>query len=207
MKYELLHNVIPNSIIEYLQSYTSELKRRIKPLEGRPKPNGSGTYWKGLDMASSCELSTDEENQKLYDVYTSDFMYNLITPYIPEPYLFNDQVVVKEPHEWFEFQPHRDNQFGPHPDDDTLVTINCMLVLDDFTKENGAIKVFDNEWITLYPKQGDVLLIEGNTVHSSEMNNSNKPRRAYLCVYSNKSIGKGFQKGFYYEKFNNNLTL
>lgn len=207
MKYELLHNVVPQPMIEYLQSYTSEIKRRITPLEGQQKPNGSGVYWKGLDMASSCELSTDEENQKLYDIYTSNFMYNLITKYIPDPYLFNDQIVVKQPHEWFEFQPHRDNQFGPHPNDKTLITINCMLVLDDFTEENGAIKVFDNEWVTLYPKKGDVLLIEGNTLHSSEMNKSNQPRRAYLCVYSNKSIGKGFQKGFYYEKFNNNLTL
>lgn len=206
MTYELLENIIPKQMIEYLQSYTSTVKKRIKPIEGNPKPNGSGVYWKGLDMASSFEFATDDENEKLYHIYTSNFMYNLITKYIPEPYLFNDQIVVKEPFEQFDFKPHYDNQFGPHPNDKSLLTINCMLVLDDFTPENGAIKVFDKEWVTLYPKKGDVLLIEGNTLHSSEMNKSDSIRRAYLCVYSNKSIGEGFQKGFYHKKFNNNLT-
>ena len=79
-----------------------------------------------------------------------------------------------------------------------------MLVLDDFTKENGAIKVYNEGWLTLYPEKGDILLVEGNTLHSSEKNISDYPRRAYLCVYSNKSIGKDFQNGFYYERFKKN---
>ena len=201
MIYNIIENIIPTDIVEYLQRYTTEIKQRIKEHEGKPKSNGSGIYWKGLDMASSCDLSSKEENKKLYDIYTSKFMYDIITSYIPTPYLFNDQIVVKEPNEEFSFEPHRDNQYGPFPNDEELLTINCMLVLDDFTKENGAISILDNEWITLYPKVGDVLMIEGNTLHSSKINLSNHSRRAYLCVYSNKSIGKNFQKGFYYEKF------
>lgn len=206
MTYNIIENIVPNDIVEYLQEYTLEVKRRIKPFEGKPKSNGSGTFWKGLDMASSCELSSDEENQKLYDIYTSKFMYDIITPYIPTPYLFNDQIVVKEPYEEFAFEPHRDNQYGPFPNDKDLLTINCMLVLDDFTEENGAISVLDDEWITLYPKKGDILMIEGNTFHSSKINLSNHPRRAYLCVYSNKSIGKDFQQGFYYEMLTNKIN-
>lgn len=201
MKYKILENVVPKHYIEYLQDYTLEIKKRIKPLEGEYKPIGSGIYWKGIDMASSCPLSSDSENKKLFDLYTSKFMYDIITPYISNPFLFNDQIVVKEPHEEFSFEPHRDNQFGPFPDDKDLLTINCMLVLDDFTEENGAISVLDNNWITLYPKKGDILMIEGNTFHSSKINLSNHPRRAYLCVYSNKSIGKDFQQGYYYNKF------
>ena len=201
MKYKLIENIIPFDIVEYLQSYTLKVKERIKEYEGKPKSNGSGIYWKGLDMASSCDLSSDEENKKLYDIYTSKFMYDIITPYIPTPYLFNDQIVVKEPYEEFSFEPHRDNQYGPFPNDEELLTINCMLVLDDFTEKNGAISVLDDEWITLYPKVGDILMIEGNTYHSSKINLSNQPRRAYLCVYSNKSMGKNFQRGFYYKKF------
>ena len=201
MIYNIIENIIPTDIVEYLQRYTTEIKQRIKEHEGKPKSNGSGIYWKGLDMASSCDLSSKEENKKLYDIYTSKFMYDIITSYIPTPYLFNDQIVVKEPNEEFSFEPHRDNQYGPFPNDEELLTINCMLVLDDFTKENGAISILDDEWITLYPKVGDVLMIEGNTLHSSKINLSNHSRRAYLCVYSNKSIGKNFQKGFYYEKF------
>ena len=204
MKFKLLKNKIPQNIIEYLQEYTLEVKKRIKPYEGRPKSNGSGVYWKGLDMASKCPICSHLENKKLFDIYTSKFMYDIITEYIPNPFLFNDQIVVKEPHEEFDFEPHRDNQYGPHPNDESLLTINCMLVLDDFTKENGAIKVYNEGWLTLYPEKGDILLVEGNTLHSSEKNISNYPRRAYLCVYSNKSIGKDFQNGFYYERFKKN---
>ena len=41
-----------------------------------------------------------------------------------------------------------------------------MLVLDDFTEENGGIKILDGEWIDIYPEKGDILMIDGNTVHS-----------------------------------------
>ena len=128
----------------------------------------------------------------------------LITEFIPEPYFFNDQIVVKQPHESFLFEEHRDNQYGPYPNDKTLVTINCMLILDDYTDENGAIKV---DGKTLYPKTGDILLIEGNTLHSSNNNNTDNPRRAYICVYSDRPIGKDFQKGFYYHKFDDNSKI
>ena len=50
MKYKLIENIIPSDVIEYLQKYTLEVKERIKPYEGNPKSNGSGVYWKGLDM-------------------------------------------------------------------------------------------------------------------------------------------------------------
>ena len=79
-----------------------------------------------------------------------------------------------------------------------------MLVLDDFTDENGTIEVFDNnKWIKLYPKTGDIVLIEGNCLHRSSPNTTDQPRRAYLCVYSNKPIGKDFKSGFYYSEFTN----
>ena len=132
MNFKLLKNKIPQDIIEYLQDYTLEVKKRIKPYEGQPKSNGSGVYWKGLDMASKCPISSHLENKRLFEIYTSKFMYDIITEYIPNPFLFNDQIVVKEPHEEFDFEPHRDNQYGPYPNDETLLTINCMLVLDNF---------------------------------------------------------------------------
>ena len=204
MKYQLLKNKIPAEIVKYLQSYTLEVKERILPLEGQEKPNGSGIYWRGLDMASQSPVSSDIENDKLYSVFASRFMYDVITEFIPEPYFFNDQIVVKQPHESFLFEEHRDNQYGPYPNDKTLVTINCMLILDDYTDENGAINV---DGKTLYPKTGDILLIEGNTLHSSNNNNTDNPRRAYICVYSDRPIGKDFQKGFYYHKFDDNSKI
>ena len=89
-------------------------------------------------------------------------MYDIITEYIPNPFLFNDQIVVKEPHEEFDFEPHRDNQYGPYPNDETLLTINCMLVLDNFTNEKATVNVVDftnikSDKLTLY---NDILFSE-----------------------------------------------
>ena len=204
MQYKLFKDVIPYDILEYLREYTLYAKQVVKPYEGQFKPIGSGKYWKGIDMASSLPLVSDEENQKLFDIFTSKFMYDIVTSIMPIPYLFNDQIVVKEAREEFVFGEHYDNQYGPYPNDPFLVTMNFMLVLDNFTKENGAIRVFDKqreEWIEFLPNAGDILMIEGNTLHASNKNQSDSPRRAYLCVYSNRPIGEGFQEGFYSQRF------
>ena len=60
--YDILENKIPSDVIDYLQSYTLEVKERILPLLGQVKPNGSGIYWRGLDMASQSPVSSDIEN-------------------------------------------------------------------------------------------------------------------------------------------------
>lgn len=204
MQYKLFKDVIPYEILQYLREYTLRVKRVTKPYEGQSKNIGSGTYWKGIDMASSIPIMSDEENQRLFDVFTSKFMYDIVSSVMPIPYLYNDQIVVKEPNEEFIFNEHYDNQYGPYPNDPFLVTMNFMLVLDDFTEENGAIKVYDKikkTWIQFLPNAGDILMIEGNTLHASGKNKTNNPRRAYLCVYSNRPIGEGFQKGFYSQRF------
>lgn len=204
IEYKLVKNAIPEKTLKFLEEHTLKAKNLVLDKLGEERNVGSGTYWRGIDMASKLELLPEEENNKLFKVFSSDFMHDIISKYIPNPYFYNDQIVVKLPNEDFDFHAHYDNQYGPSPDDKDLVTLNCMLVLDDFTEENGAIKVYQKEWIKLYPKKGDILIIEGNTLHASENNNSDKPRRAYLCVYSNKPIGKDFQKGFYYKKFKKN---
>lgn len=198
----IFKQVIPQETLQYLQEYTLEVKALIEQHAGQAKANGSGTYWKGLDMASQLPLATQAQNERLYGVMTSDWMYSLVKQYLDKPYLFNDQIVVKMPQEEFNFQPHRDNQFGPLPDDTTLSTFNFMLILDDFTPQNGAIQVMEsNTWYTLYPKAGDILMIEGNTLHASGPNRSDQPRRVYLCHYTDRPLGEGFQQGYYSTPF------
>ena len=202
MKYKVIEQAVPSDVVKYLQYYTNEAMCKTKNHQGSAREKGSGIYWGGICMASSLPLATDEENKKLFNIYTSDFMYNIITEYIKEPYLFNDQIVVKDKNVNMTFDSHCDNDLGPFPGDKSLLTINCMIVLDDFTDENGTIEVYNGEsWIKLYPKTGDIVLIEGNVFHRSSPNTTDMPRRAYLCIYSNKSIGKNFKSGFYYQKF------
>lgn len=200
--YKVFKQVIPQETLVYLQDWTLFTKEICEFYRGKPKANGSGVYWQGLDMASQCPLTTEQQNKKLFEVYTSQWMYDLVSQHIPKPYLFNDQIVVKLPGEHFDFSPHRDNQFGPLPDDANLVTQNFTLVLDDFTQENGALQVWENkQWHTLLPKAGDIIMIEGNTIHKSAANNSDKPRRVYICHYTDRPIGESFQKGFYNQPF------
>ena len=200
--YKVFKQVIPQETLVYLQDWTLFTKEICEFYRGKPKANGSGVYWQGLDMASQCPLTTEQQNKKLFEVYTSQWMYDLVSQHIPKPYLFNDQIVVKLPGEQFNFSPHRDNQFGPLPDDANLVTQNFTLVLDDFTQENGALQVWENkQWHTLLPKAGDIIMIEGNTIHKSVANNSDKPRRVYICHYTDRPIGESFQKGFYNQPF------
>ena len=47
---------------------------------------------------------------------------------------------------------------------------------------------------------GDIVIIDGNTPHTSTPNTSSKIRALYACVYSSHPIGK-FKSGFYNEKF------
>ena len=54
-------------------------------------------------------------------------------------------------------------------------------------------------------KVGDIIIIEGNTLHSSTENKSDKIRALYACVYSTHAIGN-FDKGYYNETFKTNIT-
>ena len=111
---------------------------------------------------SSCDLSSDEENKKLIYLHFK-FMYDIIITY-SNTTLFNDQIVVKEPNEGFSFEPHRDNQYDPFPTDKELLTINCMLVLDDLPKKMDKLGWW---WMDNFiSKDRDILMIEGNTTYS-----------------------------------------
>ena len=215
-----LKNVIPPNLLEIAQSETLHMK--VKLLEynliGTPRNDaGTGQWWGGIEMASNL-------NGYLKKCYTDNFMYDIASYYLDttDVYLFNDQVVVKLPNEPFEFHEHFDNQYGPdlgQAQNGVYKTINFSWILDDFTDDSGTLELKNTttgEWDKIYPNAGDIVGIEGNTLHRSSKNISNDPRRLYACVYSNKNIGDFHRnpshplpnfRGFYTEKFNKNLTI
>ena len=131
-------------------------------------------------------------SSKLFTYYTSDFMYDIATQLLETDiiHLFNDQIVVKLPNENFKFEKHSDNAYGPHNDlalKGEFKTITCAWILDDFTEENGPVSILNkhtNEWDTPLPKKGDMVVWDGDTLHHSSINKSNKERAVWLCVYS-----------------------
>jgi len=150
--------------------------------------------WKGI----SCAGKFSEE---LFNIYTSEVMYDLTRQILGDVvYLFNDQMVMKMPRDSLEFPAHYDNQYGPNKNSG-IHTINVACILDDITATNGSLEVqnIDNrKWSTPVLKRGDVLVINGNTMHRSYPNKSPHARGLYACVYADKPISLD---GFYREPF------
>lgn len=201
----ILESVISNQDLETARRVTAELKQYLidEGLIGTEKEFGAPFYWSGIDMAGML-------SKELYEMYTSNFMHEIASKYLrAEPYLFNDQIVVKLPNEDFEFSPHYDNQYGPDPEGALkghFKTITCAWILDDFTELNGPISLQDpktGEWSTPLPKAGDIMIWDGNTVHKSGINRDINSRRIWLNVYSTinmSTLAPGFHN-FYTDKF------
>ena len=200
----VLRGVIPPEIVEDVYNRSILLKKKYEHREGEIRHNGSGSFWKGLELASTLDPN-------LWKSYTHQFMYDIAKEFLEtEPYLFNDQIVVKMPGESFGFDPHWDNQYGPDPEgarENKFKTINCAWSLVDMDENNGQLRALHkslNTWHDIPTEQGDIVIMDGNTLHASSQNSSNSPRPLYACVYSSKPLGD-FQKGFYNEKFSESL--
>ena len=185
-----IKDVIPSSALSACRQVCIELKKKYVKKLGEPRKWGTGKVWRGLEMASKLD-------EKLIAFYLHPFMQQIVAPLFgtAEIYCFNDQVVVKLPGEDFGFNEHNDNQYGPNPlaaAKGEFKTINFMWVLTNQTKESGPIScqnVETGEWEEIIAQAGDLIAIDGNTVHRSSQNTSEKVRAIYACVYSNKPIG------------------
>jgi len=195
-----VENYIPEQDVTAIRKLCLEAKNNHKL-------DFPGTF-KGIECAS-------KQYPELWKYYTSEYMFDLAKSLLKtDPYVFNDQVVVKMPNEEFWFKAHYDNQFRPKRYQkhrkgqvkktdtpyDGIDTVNCSLILDDFTDTNGTLEILNkdtNVWQKIYPKKGDVIAIDGNTFHKSGLNESNEPRCLYACVYAVKPIYFG---KFYSEK-------
>jgi len=186
-------NIIPIELINQVQDITLTARNYIldNNLKGKSKEYGGLKHWDGLEMAAM-------HYEELFKLYTSDLMYDIAKELLDtdEIYLFNDQIVVKLPNDGFIFKPHSDNGLGPNPklaSEGFYKTITCCWVLDDFTENNGPIILLNKEtqvYETIYPKTGDIVVWDGETVHYSDENKSDKPRRVWLQIYSNKDVTK-----------------
>ena len=196
-----LKGIINSQLLSFTRYHSIELKKYYKQFEGQPRDNGSGTYWKGLEMASTL-------NPLLFEAYTDSTMLEIAKSFlqVDEPYLYNDQVVVKLPGDDLHFEPHYDNQYCKDPEAalrGEFKTINFCQILTNMPEETGPLSCFNNEtqqYDLLPADAGDIIAIDGNTPHSSTHNLSNKIRALYACVYSTHNIGN-WQSGFFTQKF------
>ena len=208
--YIVIENFISKKDVQIIKDICYSIKQSIiqNNLIGKEKDFGIPIYWRGVEMAST-------QSPILYKYYTSQKMYDISSQLLEtdDVYLFNDQIVVKLPHEEFNFSIHTDNSLGPNNDmalNGKFKTITSCLVLDDFTNDNGPISILNKRtknWDTPLAKKGDLVVWDGNTFHKSENNNSNVERSVWLCVYSTIDLTSietntgDLYKRFYNKKF------
>ena len=182
LTWEHRKNIMNKRDVSQMREISLRAKDVIVSNNGKEKPLGSLKYWKGLDMAS------EDSNMSLFDkdylkmVSTSEIYSRIAVEFLDDVYLFNDQLVTKMPKEDFDFEPHQDGAFNIGSEFDNLT---IMIILDDFTKENGTIECYDKDWKTLYPKSGDIIILNGTTLHRSSKNKSELPRSTYILHYTN----------------------
>ena len=182
LTWEHRKNIMNKRDVSQMRQISLRAKDVIVSNNGKEKPLGSLKYWKGLDMAS------EDSNMSLFDkdylkmVSTSEIYSRIAFEFLDDVYLFNDQLVTKMPKEDFDFEPHQDGAFNIGSEFDNLT---IMIILDDFTKENGTIECYDKDWKTLYPKSGDIIILNGTTLHRSSKNKSELPRSTYILHYTN----------------------
>jgi len=127
-------------------------------------------------------------------------------------YLFNEQVVNKEPQSESKFAWHQDSGYVGH---DHKTYLSIWIALCDISKENGALRILpknietdvkiekhiwsekssdlkmevdESKTMTCSIKEGGVILFSSRTPHASFPNKSDKHRPAYLCQYSSEPI-------------------
>ncbi len=183
--YEIIQGILPDDLVNELRDICVEYKHKALKLLDEPKNYGSQINWRGIDMAS--KFPGGQYNRRLYSIYTSALLHEIIKRYLSPVYLFNNQIVVKLPYEDFDFQRHKDNQFNVK---DKCNSVTLMLILDNFTDENGTMDVETRhgKLIRIYPKKGDVVVLNGETYHSSGINNTDEPRSTFIAHYTDENI-------------------
>lgn len=129
-----------------------------------------------------------------------------------EPYLFNEQFVIKGPRTGASFAWHQDGAYVPFAHRPYL---SVWIALDETTLENGALSILPrdldaqpriephrwdelgkekvgydgpDEGIALPCPAGTMILFSSLTLHRSGANRTERPRRAYLAQYSDGPI-------------------
>lgn len=197
-----IKNAVPKEIIDQLRSRGIVLREWVNSRLGQPSQYGSPTYWRGVGCAGMYD-------EYLLKFYKSNLMFEISSTLLntQDIWIFNDQMVIKLPNDDFGFESHYDNQYGGENKSGLIHTVNVGVVLDDYTEINGTLEMWnkhENQWIEIFPNSGDIIAINGNTIHRSKPNKSNDSRGLYACVYSEQQINLD---NYYKSKFEETFDI
>ena len=208
--YLILENKLNNKTLSELKESTKQLineykKNRLSFINNKKRnisKNGK------MFLANRCE-----DYPLIEGFAKGGFIKGLCKKILGEKiYLFNEQVVNKEPQSESKFAWHQDSGYVGH---DHKVYLSIWIALCDVSENNGALRILpknietnvkiekhtwsekssdlkmevdESKTITCSIKEGGIILFSSRTPHASYPNKSNQNRPAYLCQYSSEPI-------------------
>lgn len=133
------------------------------------------------------------------DEFLADLpLYDYLSSYFAKPFILNNfgGVINFPGQESYVRNPHRDVRDFTY---DLRLMMNMLVMVDDFTIENGATHVlegshktqkadekdvFDKKSIQLTGKAGDIIVWDSNLLHAAGQNKTDKTRRALTLCFS-----------------------
>jgi len=183
--YIVLKNVIDKHTIQQIREECIRIKNRPSHIDWNKRIYGNGYKWFNIECAS--EFST-----VLYKFYTSKLLFDIASTLLntKDIWLFNDQINAKLPNEREAVYPlHHDNMYGPDPKASArreFETINLSISLDTSNVLSGCMYFGDEPCET---EAGDIVAIDGECEHYSNVNKSEETRIYYTCVYGDTNVG------------------
>lgn len=203
--YAVLPEPIPASDLAALRDAADALIAEPAATEG-----GNHDINRGADRQFLHKRHTDFPQVERF--LFSPLMRRVTQIALAEPYLFNEQFVVKGPRTGASFAWHQDGAYVPFSHRPYL---SVWIALDDTMPENGALSILSrdldaqpgidphhwdevgkekvgydgaDEGIALPCPAGTMILFSSLTLHRSGANTTQRPRRAYLAQYSDGPI-------------------
>lgn len=210
----IIKNAIPNDYCAEALKIGNSIYPEHMAKFAEPKAFGSTHHWKTMDMYSSVY-------PELFSLMTSDFMKEIVLEYLgPDAFLFNDQFVIKQANENYEFPWHYDNFYTSDPSGEfegryraittawflTPNNSNCgglrFLPLSKTKKYDYKKLIPPSEFVVpIDAEAGDLGIWTGTTLHSSPGNLSDSQRSVWLQVYSTIPLGTAWKNGYYDKQF------
>ena len=208
--YVILENKLDNKTLSELKKSTKLLIEEYKKNKSsfiKNKKRNISKHGK-MFLANRCE-----DYPVLESFVKGSLIKNICKNILGEKiYLFNEQVVNKEPQTESKFAWHQDSGYVGH---DHKPYLSIWIALCNTNELNGALKILpinleqetkieEHTWsekssdlsikveeersISCFVNEGSMILFSSRTPHASYPNKSKKNRPAYLCQYSSEPI-------------------
>ena len=216
--YLIVPNILPQSISENLQRWSTEL-------ENLPETPGKWMKYFEIDKKTGKRLLCRIENFLPYYPELRGISYGVINGMCSD--LFGEEAVIYK--EKINFKMPQGSGFNAHQDQPAFVSfgvsklMTILLPIDPNTRQSGGLdmvktvhkekKIYDQnpdgsikndieaklEWIPVDGKAGDIIFFDSYVPHRSDINISSFTRRNLYLTYNPLSLGS-YRDRYYEEK-------